>query len=512
MSHHKKLILPFSQPVFESPFKESGNAFERALRREDSSFWQKKGQERALKLFHLAAKRVPAYKEFLRAHHITHEKIRTIKDFSQVPSTDKQNYIQAYSAKDRSIDGTLSASNIIAISSGTSGTPTFWPRGYKQELEAVLLHDIIYRHLLSVTKQKTLIIICFPMGVYVSGVATLLPTWLLTVGYQNVSCVSAGNNKKEVLHALRSLAPDFEQVLLVGHPFFVKDILEVSSREKLAFLKREVKALFCSEGFSEAWREHLMSVIGIKNPFALLNAYGSSEMLLMAQETPMSVLARKVFDEAVELRQKITGAQLTPSLFQYHPLMRFIEVSEKRELLFTSESGIPLIRFNLKDSGQVIPFDEMERMLSEKRPEWKKEIKEAGYPIWKLPFVSLDGRSDQTIIFYAANIYPENIASALQHRSYFNLLTGKFTLRKTSTGTHEQVLEVHIELTPHASAKQVDLRKLSTVIFEKLKEVNREYADAVSHSSKNLRPRVYVWPYQHEKYFRPGLKPRYIEK
>ncbi|MDO8686820.1 MAG: hypothetical protein Q7K11_01260, partial [Candidatus Berkelbacteria bacterium] len=393
---------------------------------------------------------------------------------------------------------------------GTSGTPTFWPRGYKQDIEAVIIHDLIYRHLFLVHKSKTLILICFPMGVYVSGVATLLPTWLLTTGYKNVSCVSVGNNKGETLRSLKYLAPKFEQVVLVGHPFFLKDVIETSVAGKLGFLKNKVKTLFCSEGFSEEWREYLNLVAGVKDPFAFLSTYGSSEMLLIGQETPMSILARKVLDKHPKIRRSLTKAEVTPSLFQYNPLLRYVEVGEKKELLFTAESGVPLIRFNLKDSGQIVPYEEMETVLSKERPNWKKEIRGFGYPIWQLPFLTLEGRSDQTIIFYAANIYPENIKVALEHKKYFHFFTGKFTMRKGSTDEKEQFLEINIELAPNIKINQIDAKKLAVTIFDKLKEVNIEYADAVSHSSKDLRPRIKLWLYQTEPYFKPGLKPRFI--
>ena len=43
--------------------------------------WEREGQKRALQVFHAAARRVPAYKDFLKKHHVQHEKVRTIKDF-----------------------------------------------------------------------------------------------------------------------------------------------------------------------------------------------------------------------------------------------------------------------------------------------------------------------------------------------------------------------------------------------------------------------------------------------
>jgi phenylacetate-coenzyme A ligase PaaK-like adenylate-forming protein len=52
------------------------NDFEKLLQNEDETFWMKKGEKKALKLFHEAAERVPAYKDFLKKHKINHESIR----------------------------------------------------------------------------------------------------------------------------------------------------------------------------------------------------------------------------------------------------------------------------------------------------------------------------------------------------------------------------------------------------------------------------------------------------
>ena len=50
------------------------------MRQKGENFWHKIGEKRALSLFHEAAERVPAYKDFLHEHKIHHADVKTIKE------------------------------------------------------------------------------------------------------------------------------------------------------------------------------------------------------------------------------------------------------------------------------------------------------------------------------------------------------------------------------------------------------------------------------------------------
>ena len=93
-------------------------------------------------------------------------------------------------------------------------------------------------------------------------------------------------------------------------------------------------------------------------------------------------------------------------------------------------------RFNLKDEGAIIPFNRAKETVSLGRS--KK--------IWNLPLVALHGRSDQSIVFYAANIYPEQIHEILNSKTLLSRLTGKFVMQKGYLENQDAYLEVNIEL------------------------------------------------------------------
>ena len=488
-------------------YKFDFNAFESALKNKDAGYWIKQSQNNALDLFHKTAQRIPAYKDFLKKHGVRHQTIKTAGDFAKVPTTDKENYILQYPLKMRLWDGKLTKSKIIASSSGTTGESNYWPRSGFQEFEAAVTHELLYKNFFEIHKYKTLLIIGFPMGVYVSGMATVLPSWLVGQKYP-LTVASVGNNKAEALKTVKNLHSLYDQIIFVGHPFFVKDVVESGKSEGINWKKIKLRLMFCSEGFNEIWREHLMSEAGIKNKLgATLSTYGSSEMLILAYETPLSVKLKELAENNDLINRSLFGRRHAPSVFQYNPLTRYVE-EVNRELIFTSESGVPLIRFNLHDSGKVLSFGQAQAALDRHAPGWRSQIK--NWPLWRLPVLSLWGRSDHTIIFYAANIYPEHIHAALHQKQFLKYLTGKFTMDKGYYKNMDEYLNIHIELGPKVNPGPQMAKNIQKSVVEKLLEINMEYLFLSNHLDKNITPKIKLYPYQHKKYFKPGLKPKYI--
>ena len=486
--------------------------FEALLKTKGEKFWDDLGTLRALEIFHESAKRVPAYADFLRRHKIRHAAIKTIEDFTRVPLTDKENYIQKYPLPMRCWDGELSEQNIVAMSSGTSGEATLWPRSAYQEFEAAVIHELLYRSTFEIKKYTTLLVIGFPMGVYVSGVATLLPSYLVAAKGYPMTIASVGNNKGEMLRIVKNLQKEYEQIILAGHPLFIKDVVESGAAAGIAWSKKRVRMMFCSEEFSEKWRKY---VINEADAGSLLNSaistYGSSEMLLMAYETPMSIMARNFMERQEDFKINLVGKGHVPNLFQYNPFLRYIE-SVHNELVLTSASGIPLVRFNMHDSGTILAFEKVRETLYATDFREQKEFSEIDEKsFWQLPFVALWGRSNHKIIFYAANIYPEHIRPALSQSALFPKLTGKFTLHKEYLKNMDEFLEINVELRKDVKPSHQLASKIRDHAVEHLQKVNMEYLFIYNNNpGKDLHPRIKLWPYQHEKYFKPGLKPRYI--
>jgi len=135
-----------------------------------SKQWHQAGEAFALAQFHTAAKRVPAYKQFLKKQKINPHRIKTITDFEQVPFIDKKNYIDVYPLSERIINGAFKNSLVINASSGTTGTPYFWPYGKDNFQDGAAIHEVILRDMFAIKKYTTLLIITFGMGTWVAGI------------------------------------------------------------------------------------------------------------------------------------------------------------------------------------------------------------------------------------------------------------------------------------------------------------------------------------------------------
>lgn len=477
------------------------------LRRQNPAFWQEAGAKKALRLFHAAADRVPAYKDFLKKSGVRHSSVTTIEDFSKVPVLTKQNYIQTYSLAERSWDGTLKGHSLLAMSSGTTGNPTIWPRGAYQEAEAAYIHEFLLTDLYEIDTHRTLMVVGFPMGIYVSGIATSVPLLLSALKHPNLSIVTAGNNKGSILPLLKTMQGQYEQIILVGHPFFIKDIIESGTSDGISWSESRVRTMFCSEGFNETWRNYIGTLLHVKPQDTLFSTYGSSEFLLMAFENPLTIEIRQLAENDEEVSKRIFTTPMVPSLFQYNPLSRFIE-TDKDDLVMTVASGIPLIRFNQHDMGNVIPYATMMKKMDKQIDKKEGGIK---WRPWRLPFVTLYGRSDRTMIFYAANIYPEHIQVALNDKLYLKKLTGKFFMEKKYLSDMEQALVLHIEFCTGVGTDQAFATHVEQHIVDTLRHINLEYRDASNMLGlPKLRPTVVFHKNGDPTYFAPGLKPRFM--
>src|ERR1700712_907946 len=88
----------------------------------------------ALEIFRTTAARVPAYARFLADHGIEADAVRTPEDFRRLPTTSKESYHRPNALGDLCLDGSLAGCDMLAVSSGSTGEPTVWPRFVSDEL------------------------------------------------------------------------------------------------------------------------------------------------------------------------------------------------------------------------------------------------------------------------------------------------------------------------------------------------------------------------------------------
>ncbi len=200
-----------------------------------------------------------------------------------------------------------------------------------------------------------------------------------------------------------------------------------------------------------------------------------------------------------------------PTLVQYDPHSRFFEVQDGT-LLFSGDNGIPLIRYHIADTGGIISYIEMLDILTEwgfdpiaqLQPESGEESPRGIRP---LPFVYVFGRSNFTVSYFGANIYPENVTVGLEQPEIQEWVTGKFVMQVKENADRDRFLSVVVELSPGAEASEEKKDAITTSILAQLRRLNSEFANYVPPEYQT--PQVTLTATADPDYFPIGIKHRY---
>ncbi|MEM1394868.1 MAG: phenylacetate--CoA ligase family protein [Cyanobacteria bacterium P01_H01_bin.150] len=474
-----------------------------------------------IKLFQDVATNVPAYKAFLAHQQINPDNIQTFKDFQKLPPLTKDNYLKSYSLAELCRNGKIASCDMIAASSGSTGKPTFWLRFFTDELEiATRFEQIFYDSFFADTKP-TLAVICFALGTWVGGMFTTnCCRYLSSKGYP-VTVIATGTNKTEILRVLAELSPNFEQTVLLGYPPFLKDVIDTSIAGGMELKPHNLKFVMAGEVFSEEWRNLVAQRVGSETPrYDFASLYGTADAGVLGNETPLSICIRQFLAQNPDAARNLFGKSRLPTLVQYDPMNRFFEVMDKevereknnREgiergtLLFSGDNGIPLIRYNILDNGGIITYDAMFQFLSE----WgfnPLETLSNSRGIRDLPFVFVFGRSNFTISYFGANIYPENIKVGLEQPVIRDWVTGKFVMQIQEDVDKNSFLSVVVELAPEVEASEEKKQTVADSILVQLQRLNSEFANYVP--AEFQTPQVELLPMGEPEYFPQGVKHRY---
>ena len=486
------------------------------LKTKKEDFWINEGRKRALALFHDASRRVPAYKDFLTKNKINPEKIKNWNDFKLVPLIDKKNYLKKYPLEKLCWDGTLKKPMVFCATSGSTGEPFYSPRNnildwqYSVILESFVKNGSYYKG-----KDSTLVVICFGMGVWIGGVITYQAFEMLSHRDNSISIITPGINKAEIFNALKKLAPNFKETILVGYPPFIKDIIDEAPSHGINFKKLNTRLIFAAEGITEKFRDYLVQKAGIKNLYLdTLNIYGSADIGAMAYETSISILIKRLALANKKLFESIfSNIHNIPTLAQFNPLFINFE-SSNGEILLTGNNTLPLIRYAIGDHGGILSFNEMVSNLNSFNIDLSKRAKISGIiqAMHHLPFVYVYERTDFSTNFYGAIIHAEHIKQGIENRLLGNFLTEKFTMETKNDARQNQYLEINLELKPNIK-KSAFLEKTARVaIVHSLLKRNSEYNNNYNMMREKVVPKLIFWPNNHPRYFKSGVKQKWVKK
>lgn len=468
-------------------------------------------KDKVLALFQRCVAEVPAYRHFVESHGINPAGITSYPAFQALPLMNKSNYMQAYPLPERCFGGSLNGSDRVAVSSGSSGQPTFWPRSASYELDVAVRFEQVFHDSFRAHERSTLAIVCFALGNWVGGMFTTSCCWHLAQKGYPMLVATPGNNIAEIFRVIRELAAHFEQTVMLGYPPFVKDVIDAGAAEGIDWTSYNPKLVFAGEVFSEEWRSLIGQRIGSTSPcFDSASLYGTADGGVLGNETPFSIAIRRWLANHPNAARQLFGEARLPTLVQYDPANRFFEMHEGT-LVISAENSVPLVRYHIADKGGLIRCDEMWAFL---KGQGVNSVVELGldkdYQPRNLPFVFVFGRADFTVSYYGANIYPENVTVGLEQPDIMAWLTGKFVLETQETEGGDKYLHIAVELLPGIEHDENIVPIIAESIQTQLLRLNSEFANYIPHERQ--MPKITLISFADPGYFPPGVKHRYTRK
>jgi len=487
------------------------------IKTQRANFWEKIRDERALNLFRLASRRVPAYQDFLRHHKVKSNKVKTVVDLQSLPMIDKKNYLRKYPLSELTIDGRLDKPLIFTSTSGSTGAPFYFHRSFDLDLRTSVIHELFYLQGQYKKEEPVLVIVCFGMGVWIGGLITYQAFHLLQERGYNISLITPGINKEEIFKSLKDLGASYKNIILTGYPPLIKDIIDEALSRGIDWRKFRIRLLFAAEVFTEDFREYVSRAVNMRNSFIdTMNIYGTAELGAIAFETPLTILIRRLCAKNQKLFETIfKRIEKTPTLGQYIPSFISFD-AENNDLLVSGDNTMPLVRYALGDHGGVYSFREIVEKLTESGIDLKKEAEKARIEkFWyELPFVYVYERADFSTNFYGLQVYPEPIREALLKKPLSAYLTGKFTLETRFDSKQNQYLLIHLETrkSRNGAMPQTIRQAALSAIVEQLELKNSEYRELRKFLGKRALPHLQFWPAEDPKYFKLGIKQKWVKK
>jgi phenylacetate-CoA ligase len=468
-------------------------------------------QARALELFHAVAREVPAYQAFLHEHGIDPAPIRTFEDFQRVPLVTKSNYVQRHRLSELTRGGMLEACDMVAVSSGSTGQPTIWPRSVADELVIARRFEQVLRDSFRADERRTLAVVCFALGTWVGGMFTASCCRHLAMRGYPLMVVTPGNNVAEILRVVERLGADFDQTVLLGYPPFLKDVIDAGVANGVDWTRYQPRLVMAGEVFSEEWRTLVGQRSGSKQPcFDSASLYGTADAGVLGNETPLSVCIRRFLAQHPDAARELFGESRLPTLVQYDPRVRFFEAIDGT-LLFSGDNGIPLVRYHIADSGGLIDYARMLAFLDGYGFNPLVEIRAVSdRGIRPLPFAYVFGRADFTISYFGANVFPENVTVGLEQPPIDRWVTGKFVMQAREDDDRNRHLSIVVELGPGVQPDQHKVDTIAESVLSHLLRLNSEFAHYVP--AEHQRPRIELTLQGDDAYFPTGVKHRYTRR
>jgi phenylacetate-CoA ligase len=140
----------------------------------------------------------------------------------------------------------------------------------------------------------------------------------------------------------------------------------------------------------------------------------------------------------------------------------------------------PRIRYNIHDAGGGHSYGNVVDVCRDFGLDAEGVETPNGRPAFRLPILFVHGRSDATISYMGANIYPEDVEQALFGDSRWSDQMGAFCLELRDIGAGASGPCVHIEVTRRHDNEDEMKEALRKEVVRRLELNSRDFKNAVA--------------------------------
>jgi phenylacetate-CoA ligase len=450
------------------------------------------GQLRAERAAWRAVRSVPAYGHFLQDGGVRGPALFPLGILGRLPETDKRAYIDRFGLLERCVGGSVPfPGTTIDESSGSTGTPYNWIRGRRER--EVAHRNIGFFARYAFGTQPLVTINAFSMGAWAAG-------FNMSLGMMRHGIVkSVGPDIDKILSTLKYLGPGY-RFLISGYPPFLKHLLDEGDHRGFPWADYELHALVGGEGMTEELRDLLLVRFG-----SVFSGYGATDIEIgMAGESPVSIAIRRLARARPDVREALFGRDSRlPMVFQYNPLIHYLEVNAEHELVCTVsrlDLLAPRIRYNVHDAGGVVSFEaaaaalrgfgfDIANLGSAPETEGPRGPLPWVRPI-PLPFLWVHGRRDATISVMGSNIYPEDIEAVVYRDAELVPRLHSFLLSAVDDETGTPRPSVALELTDLTGVDDAWRARRSDILRDGLRQLNIDYRSSFAEFPAAMQPVV----------------------
>ncbi len=468
-------------------------------------------EKAAVSQFFDAKRNVPDYQQFIG--NVEHKP----RKFSQIPITSKDNYIKPSMASNNHglglyKGGLVPTGSKNDTSTGTTGEPTQWYRGPKEQKTVEKLSSYAAKAILG--DQPYYFINGFALGQWASGLtafATTLNDPLATVSSPGMDVTKIFNSIKQAINVV----PPGYPIVVAGYPPHLKEVVDQAIKENFDLSQHNIIGVVGGEGISEGQRDLVVCQKDDENNVtrqgfaSCYSTYGASDLdVNIGYESDFEIELRKLCHANPELAAEIFGESGSiPMIFHYDPLNYHIETNEEEHLIFTcvrNDRISPRIRYDLGDKGKLMACSDVVATLK------KHGVTLNNMPRTQLPLVFIWGREDSMVSYRGANMAPENLDAAITRAGLSDAIAHYAFFQYEEDGT--TITEFMIEPKEGEEFNE----DLLPLLVDHMKDINPDFKKQYEEClDENAKPRLRIFeagesPMAAQRMRYPHAKKKYI--